>query len=518
MELHDAIRSVVVQHGSAMLSDGIGFRGVLDDVLEEHQATTGDINLLVDAVRFDVLSPLVAMIDSGADVSRAVEEAGARLARERGGDDQAAASWAAAVLGYALGKVPEATVLRYRSQRPPSHLPPPTGTPPAPPVQSPAPPPAYSPPPTVWPAQGQGGPGQPAPSVAPGYGSAPQPAPQAPYSGYPPGPGFSSTPPRKGKGPVVWIAAAVAGIVVVGGIVAGIVVATGGDDDDPGRRTGGSSGPESPSVDVEPAAIDSRYDALASKITEGTSDCKAGTPGSGEAEVVECAVNAGTLRLVTYTDQAAAESARTARLDYRSGTMTADNGTTALYEYDPERGGTSDPAIVYWDSTTALQSATLMSEGSAKIDALSTLYTATSPRVVVPTAPAHPVLREFIDINMDVAGCERQRTFFVGETEESSCEADVDGIVVSVGRYNTRKGMLEDRKYYKGKYDEAATQGGGGVWRFGEGKGEGAYYAYLDGDTAALYWDWNKADCNCYGIAWSFEGKLKKLEDWWPGE
>lgn len=515
MELHDAIRSVVVQHGSAMLSDATGFRGVLDDVLEEDQATTGDINLLVDAVRFDVMSPLVAMIDSGADVSRAVEEAGARLARERGGDDQAAASWAAAVLGYALGKVPEALVLRYRSQRPPSHLPPPTGTPPAPPVHSPAFPPVQSPPPTVWPVQGQQGP--PVPSVTPGYGSAPQPAAPAPYSGYPAGPGFASTPPRKGKGPVVWVAAAVAGIVVVGGVVAGLVVATGGDED-PDRKTGQSSGPESPSVDVDPAAIDSRYDALASSITEGASDCAAASAGPDQVEVIECAVNAGTLRLVTYKDQAAAEAARAARLDYRSGTMTADNGSTALYEYDPERGGTTDPAVVYWDSTTALQSATLTAEGSAKIDALSTLYTATSPRVAVPTAPAHPVLREFIGINMEVAGCERQRTFFAGETEESSCEADVDGIVVNVGRYNTRKGMLDDRQYYKGKYDEAGTKGGGGPWRFGNGKAEGFYYAYLADGTAALYWDWNKADCNCYGIAWSFEGKLKKLEDWWPGE
>ncbi len=509
MELHDAIRSVVVQHGSGMLSDGSGFRGVLDDVLEEDQATTGDINLLVDAVRFDVMSPLVAMIDSGADVSRAVEEAGARLARERGGDDTAAASWAAAVLGYALGKVPEAVVLRYRSQRPPSHLPPPSTPPTAPPA--PPVPPVQSPPPTVWPAQGG-----PAPSVTPGYGSAPQPAAPAPYTGYPQGPGFGSPPPRKGKGPVVWVAAAVAGIVVVGGIIAGIAVATGGDDD-PSKKTDESSGPETPEVDVDPAAIDTRYDALASKITEGASDCAAAEAASGEAEAIECTVNAGTLRLVTYDDQAAAESARASRLDYRAGTMIADNGTTALYEYDPERGGTSDPAIVYWDSTTALQSATLTAEGSAKIDALSTLYTATSPRVAVPTAPAHPVLREFIDINMDVAGCERQRTFFAGETEESSCEADVDGIVVNVGRYTTRKGMVDDRQYYKGKYDEAATQGGGGVWRFGEGKGEGAYYAYLEDGTAALYWDWNKSDCHCYGIAWSFEGDLKKLEAWWPG-
>ncbi|TWG92319.1 hypothetical protein L615_007100000050 [Nocardioides sp. J9] len=472
MELHDAIRSVVVEHGDSMLSDATGFRGVLDDVLEERQATTGDINLLVDAVRFDVLSPLVAMIDSGADVSRAVEEAGARLARERGGADQGAASWASAVLGYAVGKVPEALVLRYRSARPSGHLPPPTAAPPA----------------------------GPTPSQASG--------------GWQPGPGFAPTPPgKKGKGPVVWAAAAVAGVVVVGGIIAGVVVATsgGGKEDPPGP-------PDTPAVDVDPAAIDERYDALAGSITADASDCEAADPGKDQDEVVECTVNAGKLRLVTYTDQAAAEAAREARLDYRAGTLVADNGSTAFYEFDPERGGTSDPAIVYWDSTTALQSATLTATGSADIDTLGQLYKATTPRVAVPTAPAHPVLREFIKINMDVAGCARQRTFFAGETEESACEADVDGIVVNVGRYSTRKGLVEDRQYYKGKYKEAGTQGGGGTWRFGEGKGEGAYYAYLQDGTAALYWDWNKADCNCYGIAWSFDGDLQKLEEWWPGE
>ena len=76
---------------------------MLDDVLTEDQATTGDINLLVDAVRFDAVAPLGAMIDGGADPALAVEEAGQRLARSRGGADTQSASWAAAVLGYAVG-------------------------------------------------------------------------------------------------------------------------------------------------------------------------------------------------------------------------------------------------------------------------------------------------------------------------------------------------------------------------------------------------------------------------------
>lgn len=526
MELHEAIRDVVTRHGDAMLGDATGFRGVLDDVLEEDQATTGEINLLADAVRFDVLPTIRSLVSGGADPSRAVDEAGARLARERGGDDLVASSWAAAVLGYAVGVVPEAVVLKHRSQRAPSQLPPPTAAPASPPR-----PPVQSPPPTVWPAQ----PGP--PTVLPGHGSAPQPgqqpgqqsAPQpgqptpyasfqqySPQQGYPPAP-YGGAAPKKRRGAAVWVAAAVAGVVVVGGGIVGVVLATGGDDpgpDDPGK----SAGSESPGVDVDPEAINARYDALASEITSGASDCAAGTPGTGQTEVVECTVSAGKLALVTFADDASLTAARTARLDYRSGTLSADNGTTALYQYDPERGGTSDPAIVYWDSSTALQSATITGEGSVKIDSLTSLYTATSPRVAEPTAPADEVLREFININLDVATCTRQRTFFAGETEESTCKANVEGVVVNVGRYTTRKGMTEDRKYYKGKYDAARKQGGGGTWKFGEGKAEGGYYAYLDEGTATLYWDWNKADCNCYGVAWSFDGNLSKLEKWWPSD
>lgn len=537
MELHDAIREVVASHGRSMLDDATGFRGVLDDVLEEDQATTGDINLLADAVRFGVLGPLESMIDGGADPSRAVEEAGARLARERGGDDQAASSWAAAVLGYAVGKVPASVVQRHRSHRVPTHLPPPGAAappafqsgPPAPTPPAPTPP-APTPPPTPATARPTMSPPTAWPVVQPGYGSAQQPPPYAAQTSYPGPSGYPAAPgqlggqgggqgggaPKKGKA-AVWIAAAVAGVVLVGGGVAGVIAATGGGGDDPPKPPK-TTGPEA--VDLDPEAIDERYDALSSQITAGASECTAPEPGAGQSEVVECAVNAGTLRLVTYDDEQALKAARRARLDYRSGTLTANTATTALYHYDPERGGTSDPAIVYWDSSTAVQSATLTGEGSAKIDSLTTLFTATSPRVQEPTAPDNAALREFININMDVATCERQRTFFTDETEESSCGSGTEGVVVNVGRFTNRKGMTGHRDFYKGQYDDAARQGGGPTWRFGEGRAEGAYYAYLDseGGTATIYWDWNKADCYCYGIAWSFEGDLEKLENWWPSE
>jgi len=327
---------------------------------------------------------------------------------------------------------------------------------------------------------------------------------------------LGSAPPRRTRGRGPWVAAVLAGVVLVGAGV-GVVVALRGGEDDPGRssRPGGAA---APAVDVEPAALDERYSALAGTITAGASGCTAGAPGPGEAEVVQCAVSTGTLRLVTHTGEPALLAARAARLDYRAGTLSADNDTTALYEYDPERGGTSDPVIVYWDSKGALQSATLEGEGTATIEAVMAAFTATAPRVSEPTAPAHPKLREFIDINMDVAACTRQRTFFAGETEEISCTSGVKDIVVNVGRYATGKQLKADRRYYKKQYDEATVRGSGGTWRFGEGEKEGGYFAYLDstGETATLYWDWDAADCFCYGVAWSFQGDLAKLEKWWP--
>ncbi|MFC5728000.1 MULTISPECIES: hypothetical protein [Nocardioides] len=532
MELHEALRELVASHGTSILADATGFRGVLDDVLEEDQASTGDINLLVDAVRFDALTPLTQMIDGGADPARAVEEAGMRLARNRGGDDQAASSWASAVLGYAVGRVPEAVVMRYRSHRPASTaLPPPGAAAAGPPLQSP-PQTAWPSPPTMLPGHGSapqpGQPGQPGqlPYGQPGYGppSYGQPGSVPPVGSVPqPGSygaqphGFAPAPPKK-KSPLVWVAAAVVGLVVVAAGVTGLVFVSG--DEDPGPGPGPSPGPETPTVDVDPAAIDSRYDSLASKITTGATDCKVGTAGSGEKEVIECTVPAGSLRLVTYADAESLTAARTARVDHRAGTLSSDKGATALYQFDPERGGTSDPAIVYWDSQHKLQSATITGDAGSKLDSLKTIYTSTSPRVVEPVNPQHPVLREFININMSVSSCTRQLTYFAGETEESSCQANVDGVVVNVGRYSTQRAMRADRKYYRSQYQKAPTKGSGGTWKFGEGPAEGAYYAYLDstGETATLYWDWNKADCHCYGVAWSFDGDLQKLEDWWPSE
>ena len=512
MQLHEALREVVDVHGRSVLADATGFRGVLDDVLAEDQASTGDINLLVDAVRFDALTPLEEMIDGGADPARAVEEAGARLSRDRGGSDQGPSSWASAVLGYAVGKVPEAVVLRYQSQRAPSsHLPPPSAAPPSvsPGWQQPPPtsaPPGSVPHPGSWPT---GHPSSQPRSHPAAFSSQPS-SPGGPQDGHAPMP-YSSAPARGGrrshKG--AWIAGGVAAALVIVATAVGIGIAAGGDDEK--KKDEPVAG-----VDTDPKAIDERYSTLSTTMTKGATDCAEGESAVGEAEVVECEVRFGKLRLVTHEDKESLTEAREERLDYQAGTLTADNGTTALYEYDPERGRGDDAAVIYWDSTSKYQSATITAVGDVDIENLVKVYQETSPRVSQPTSPAHPVLREFIDILMEVSGCTRQRTFFDGETEEDKCESGEDGIVVNVGRYSTNDQLVKDRAYYDSQYAKAKRKGYKGPWKLDDEEA-GQYYGYLDeeGKTAVVYWDWNQPQCNCYGVAWNFDGKLKKLEDWW---
>src|SRR5687768_15777695 len=130
MELHENLYALGLRLGREVFEDPDSFRGALDDFLDEESATTGDINLLVDAVRLGGFSSMTSMLGSGAQVTAAVEEAGSRLARDRGSADVAGAQWACAVLGFAIGKVSDAEVRRYRTQhaspQPPSQPLPPT--------------------------------------------------------------------------------------------------------------------------------------------------------------------------------------------------------------------------------------------------------------------------------------------------------------------------------------------------------------------------------------------------------
>ena len=214
MELHESLYALGRSQGRELFNDADSFRGALDDYLDEDSASTGDINLLVDAVRLGAFQAMMSMLDSGADADRAVTEAGSRLARDRGSADVGGAMWALAVLGYATGKVSDVQVRRYRTQHASAPTPPPAGPatmlPPAAPGSAPAPPPGASapppgvsapppvssPPPTtpVWPSSGPnpGVPGSvaPAPAAATSYG-----APPPSYGGY----SHAAAPPKKRK-------------------------------------------------------------------------------------------------------------------------------------------------------------------------------------------------------------------------------------------------------------------------------------------------------------------------------
>lgn len=217
MKLHQSLADLARDHGHDLFRDATAFRGSLDDYLDEGQASSGTINLLTDAVRLGALDGMVTMLDSGANPADAVESAGQRLARDRGSADVRGCQWAVAVLGFALGKVPEDLVTGLDPDAGTAAPPPPPGPPVQSPVTSPV---AHHQQPIVSP------PHQPAPAVQPVAGS--YGAPHQPYGG-----GWSQpAPPKKGRTGLIIGAVVAVLVLVVGGIVA--AVALGGDDDPKG--------------------------------------------------------------------------------------------------------------------------------------------------------------------------------------------------------------------------------------------------------------------------------------------
>jgi hypothetical protein len=144
VEMHEVLRGLVEQLGPEVFDDPDNFRGALDDVLDE-DASLGEQNLVVDAVRLGAYASMVTMLRQGGAPGSTVAQAGAMLARDRGGHDRASASWACACLAYAVGAVDAAEVRHYRTAQAPP--------PPEPPVSAAPPPPPYSaPPPAPVPA------------------------------------------------------------------------------------------------------------------------------------------------------------------------------------------------------------------------------------------------------------------------------------------------------------------------------------------------------------------------------
>jgi hypothetical protein len=538
MDLHDNLYALGLQLGRDVFDDPESFRGALDDFLDEGDASTGDINLLVDAVRLGAFRSMVSILDSGADASRAIEEAGNRLARDRGSADVAGAQWACAVLGFAVGKVADGDVRRYRTQTPgrSTRTPPaaetmlPT-TPPAGPTQGPPPAgPTALPGTAGFPGQtsgpgspgGPGGPGGPSavPPTQTAWSSQPQPGgqpgPSMPGPGGwsqgpgPQGPGGYGAPAKKKKSKALPIVLAVVAVLVVAGIVATLLVVTGGDDEPAAKEK--KDEPEVASTDFD--SVNERYSGLSSLITTGMDECTEGEMSSGQEENLVCTYPDGELRLITYSSEQDLQAARARDVDLKQiGGNYLDAGTGVVYGFKPENDDTDtiDAPYLYWDNVEAVQSARYQGNVGVELDALVRTFGSTEPSIGYPTKPTDPDLREFAKNFVNFGSCERINTYTAGETEELSCRGPA-GITPYFGKFETIADLKTYRRIKLGFAREDKTKNR--TWNL-DGVTVGALYDYtIDADDrAARYWD--DPECLCYGEAYEADGNAEKLGNWW---
>ncbi len=510
MELHESLYALGLRLGREVFEDPDSFRGALDDFLDEDSATTGDINLLVDAVRLGAFSSMTSMIGSGAQVTAAVEEAGNRLARDRGSADVAGAQWACAVLGFAIGKVSDAEVRRYRTQhatpQPPSQPLPPTqfpaqqAAPGAAPTQRPGVPvsggqPTAQGPPHAQPLYGQ-----------PGSGGVPSPPVNVPPpSSWPPA---QPAQPRKRK---MWpiLVAVVAVLVIIGGGAFAVIAL---QDDGGGGGGGGGGGPTD--LPTDPEAVSDRYDKLAGDVGTGVEECEAVDASDGTTEALECGFDDGTLALTTYESMEDLEASRSTSTSTDAGTRYSETDAGVIYGVNNASAvSEADVASIYWDSNEGLQSATLTaSSDEVTLDQLVEDLNATEPVVAWPTAPEDEGMLELAGEFVKVNECDRIETIQSGELEESICTAP-GGITVFMGVFENFKDFKD---YRRNALQQGADQGYPlRNWNFDGNTREGAAAEYLNSSGDAVrYWD--KPECQCYMEA-SLTGSddLQKLEDWW---
>ena len=388
MELHENLYALGLQLGREVFEDPDSFRGALDDFLDEDSATTGDINLLVDAVRLGGFSSMTSMLGSGAQVTAAVEEAGSRLARDRGSADVAGAQWACAVLGFAIGKVSDAEVRRYRTQhatpQPPSQPLPPTQFP----GQQQPPPPQQPPPSAVPPTQYPGAPvtGAPPPGTGPLPTAQPQQYAQAPPSSWP---GSTALPPEPKRKTWPLLVATIAAIALIAGGIVALIVTRDDDDVPSGGNTEEKSEPVDDALPTDVSSVSERYSGLAADIGAGVDECEAVDPGDGTTEQLTCTFGDGTLELTTYDSAEALEANREANTSTDPATRQSRTDAGVVYGVDSDSAvAVSDTTSIYWDSNQGLQSGKFVaSPDGLTIDELAEVFTSTDPAVEWPTAP-----------------------------------------------------------------------------------------------------------------------------------
>ena len=547
MELHDNLYALGLQLGRDVFDDPESFRGALDDFLDEGDASTGDINLLVDAVRLGAFRSMVNILDSGADAPRAIEEAGNRLARDRGSADVAGAQWACAVLGFAVGKVADADVRRYRTQTPGRS----TQTPPAAETMLPTTPPSTAGHPPAEPTAFPGTAGSPSPTPAARWsGPAARPRsrrrrrpssrppglagrPVSPVSPGQPAPGSSPLGqgaglvlgaagpgrlrPRRGastkkKSKTVPIVIAVVAVLVIIAehrhrhhrhLRRGRRPRTGQEETTARRRSRPTS---TPSTSGTPASRPSSPPAWTS-ATEGEM-------ASGQEENLVCTYADGELRLITYSAEADLMAGRVRDVDLDAiGGRYFDSGSGVVYGFKPDNDTTDsiDAPFLFWDNKDALQSARYQANVGVELDALVATFESTQPSIEYPTKPTDPELKAFADKFVKVGTCQRINTFTAGEVEEISCSGP-QGITPYFGKFETFADMKAYRKIKLGFAKEDKTKNR--VWNL-SGVKVGSLFDYTinDDGRAARYWDDPK--CLCYGEAYQEDGDADALNTWW---
>jgi hypothetical protein len=549
MELHEQLYALGQRLGPDVFNDPDSLRAALDDFMDEGAATTGEINLLVDAVRLGGFRMMLATVHSGGEAARAIEAAGAFLARERGSADVAGSQWACAVLGFAVGAVSAVDVQRFRSK--PGSI----ASPSTPPLQAEEPPPtamvppagpnaAAPPPPPPWPetpsasvdsqagptsagerSQPRDQPGQSGhqgshvdqtglPPQGAAHGAPFSPAPETHQWGQ--APGSAAPPPYPGLPPKArsarWPIALAAAVVLVVLVVVAVVVLGGGSDDKtagtPTSSDTSSSGttttsaPAAPSTDF--SSVESRYSELGDNITTGLARCLSGQTVSGQVERLTCPFHGGDLKLTTFESFADLKAERDQVVNFDTDGRYSKQPTGVFFSQKHEKGR----AVLYWDDAHALQSARYQADPAVDLDRLATLFKDVSAGLTYPEGVENRDLRELGSDFLTLGSCERVQTLDPDETEESRCA--LNGRTVYLVHSSSRASLLA----YRRSQVANADRGDHYPWHFTGGADQGTKSLYVDSTgEAVIYWDQTKT--NCYAIALASDGNLDRLQAWW---
>jgi hypothetical protein len=418
------------------------------------------------------------------------------------------------VLGYAVGKVSDTDVRRFRTLEPPfqqpgnAHLPPPPPTGMAP-LADPSPPAPTAPypggmpaslgsQPTHW-AGPPTGPGQ----AGGGYGGPPAPAPQ--WSVQPPAPRSSSR---------VWLilAAIVAVLAVVGG-TGWFVLGNAFDKEAKSPDASGnisSSDTTTPSEPVDDVtdfdSIEVRFSGLGTRITTGLAACESAATLSAQTERLSCTFDDGELELAEYESTSDMMAARGVVVNFdQDGRYSAQpNGVVFSQKHD------NGNAVLYWDNSSSKQAATYTAASpTVKLDSLVSMFRSTGASLTYPTKLEDAGLKQLVE-DFTIRHCERIQTYARGELEASRC--DTKDKTIYVVRSTTLKQMRIYRRFIEGE----ARQQDGFVdnWHFTGGDTEGSRARYIDSaGLAAIYWD--QTSCTCYAFAYGPDANLVKLTAWW---